>query len=150
MSDWAEKAVELDRIFRPGGAEQCCRRCQFWQRHSVISEDEDGDSRGECRRHAPSPIQSVASIIGRAVGAIAWACEEAANVNHSNNEIGGVDYEFASVDQYHVNEWPFTQDYDWCGDFIELSSELLEFRDTREKEIRELYEQEKAEREAAE
>jgi hypothetical protein len=141
--DWVTEMMEFQRSFRPGGNGQCCSRCQYWEPHLVVREME----RGECHRHAPSPLQAVISKIGHAIGAVAWACEQTANIRHDDDDLG-TDYTFESTDQYEVDEWPYTSHDDWCGEFIGLTPEKLALRDARRKELRELCELERAERKA--
>jgi hypothetical protein len=145
LNHWVSQMMEFQRSFRPGGDGQRCSRCQYWEPHLALKEME----RGECHRHAPSPLQAVISKIGKAIGAAAWACEETANIEHGDDKGLGTDYTFECQDQYEVDEWPYTSEDDWCGEFIGLSPEKLALRDARRKELRELYELERAEREAA-
>jgi hypothetical protein len=142
---WVTEMTEFQRSFRPGGDGQCCSRCQYWEPHLVVEVME----RGEYHRHAPSPLQTVISKIGKAIGAAAWACEQTANIRHGDDDDFGIDYLFEGADQYEIDEWPYTSHDDWCGEFIGLSPEKLALRDARRKELRELYELEHAEREAA-
>jgi hypothetical protein len=141
--DWATEMLEFQRLFRPGGDGQRCSRCQYWEPHLVLEKME----RGECHRHAPSPLQAVISKIGQAIGAAAWACEKTANIEH--DEDPETDYTFENTDQYEVNEWPYTSDNDWCGEFIGLTPEKLALRDARRKELIELCELERAKRKVA-
>jgi hypothetical protein len=137
MSDWVAEMMAFEKTLRPDGPEQRCDRCQFWQPHLVIMGRGDNDDlRGECHRHAPSPLQAVISKIGRVVGAAAWACEETANVKHDKDgKDFGTDYTFEGQDQAYVHEWPMTSDDDWCGDFSRLTPEKLALRDVRSKEL---------------
>ena len=87
-----------------------CGNCRFWEFKHKPSDD---DAVGECLRRAPIPLQAIASMIGRALGAAAWAAEASADIEHDEKR---TDYTFDCVDQYEVHEWPLTQASQWCGD----------------------------------
>ena len=86
------------------GSDARCRNCIFWQ--------PDG-WQGECRRHAPAPMQVLIEDIRFLIGKIAWATEKQANVKHDKC----ADYEGGSMGDFGVNQWPSTNADDWCGEF---------------------------------
>ena len=88
-----------------------CAQCRFWE---ARGKDEFGKRRGECRRHAPRPSQSQMHDLLQFAGAIAWAIEEMANIEHDQID---KNYCADGSDQHDLYEWPRTLNYDWCGEF---------------------------------
>jgi hypothetical protein len=86
-----------------------CARCKFWE---FISR-RYGDAVGECRRHAPRPIQSVLVETAHKAGLAAWAIEEHAGIEHDDKG----DYLSESAASFDVHEWPRTWAEAWCGEF---------------------------------
>jgi hypothetical protein len=94
-----------------------CACCRFWE---FLYEPEHDDAFGECRRHAPQPIQHVLKEISRLSGLAAWATEEQANIEHDDD-----DYISESAESYRVYEWPRTHAWDWCGEFARAERTVL-------------------------
>jgi hypothetical protein len=91
-------------------SQDICGRCRYWEFHYSPSSDY---AVGECRRHAPQPIQQVLKEIVRLTGLTAWAIEKTANIKHSDDDV----YLSQTVESYEVHEWPITSCSDWCGEF---------------------------------
>ena len=105
------REIDAQRARRPGGYATRCERCRFWEVQDRLKEYDDEDQEGECRRYAPR-IPDYHSC--EALGLIAWAVEEMANVTH--NEF--FDYGYGNVPTAHFN-WARTAAHEWCGEFKE-------------------------------
>ena len=115
------KAEREDVAARYGGFR--CSECIHWYLESwrgekeLLDKDEGPYVRGECRRKAPVPLQSIVNAAAQLAGLIAWAVETIANIEHDDSEHGGLtDYDLETADQFHVYEWPMTEAGDWCGE----------------------------------
>ena len=89
---------------------EICGRCRFWQ---FSRKPKDDYAWGECRRHAPQPTQFLLGIIAKNTGAIRWAVEESANIEHEDND----DYLVETTEQHEIGQWPRVQCDEWCGEF---------------------------------
>jgi hypothetical protein len=109
--------MDDDDMARRGVPDAQCRFCIFWSLRGWREEKkaaDDVDVHGECRRHAPRPMQGLFQRIGDMLGAIAWATEAQANIEHKDD----MDYNFEGTDIYETDyAWPLTNIDDWCGDF---------------------------------
>jgi hypothetical protein len=115
MSDDADdivKEIEAEEARRPLGREQRCFNCAFWEISKEYGDRvvHDDDRRGECHRHAPQILQN---YVAEALGLIAWAVEEAANVEHNDR----FDYAHECEASPFI-AWPRTTGDKWCGDFV--------------------------------
>src|SRR5262249_41447658 len=88
-----------------------CARCRFWE---FLHQPRHEYSHGQCHRRAAVAIPEAISDVCKFLGRIACATEETANVEH---EEVMVDYRYESVDKFHINEWPITSAWAWCGEF---------------------------------
>jgi hypothetical protein len=103
--------IAAGRKRRPSGWAQRCELCRFWEADRVKEGFESEDQEGECHRHAPHIVHHHSA---EALGRIAWAVEETANIKHDKY----FDYAFEGVKSTYY-DWPRTTAQDWCGDFLE-------------------------------
>lgn len=96
----------------------CCT-CAYWE--FLYKNRMDSDyALGECRRHAPAPMQHVMKEIARSVGLTAFAVETMAEFTE-NEHYEGHDYLAEMSEKYRVYEWPRTDAADWCGEYSMIS-----------------------------
>ena len=105
---------------------EICGRCRFWE---FSHKPKDDYAWGECRRHAPQPTQFLLGIIAKNTGATRWAVEESSNVEHIQDVD---DYIVETTEQYEVEEWPYVQCDEWCGEF-ELAKDRTSLSDHRQR-----------------
>lgn len=86
-----------------------CGACRFWR---MGYEDDFNSKWGECRRHAPRPVEIFLKHAANLLGSMAWLAEYRAGVAHNCPE-----YRFEGKSDFQIYEWPFTRDSDWCGEF---------------------------------
>jgi len=104
------KQLDAQRARRPNGYATRCELCAFWETDTWEEpEDRNEDTEGECHRHAPRIPHHHSA---KALGLIAWAIEELANVERDEH----FDYSFQSVES-PFHDWPRMCAHDWCGDF---------------------------------
>ena len=105
------RGIDAKRARRPNGYATRCERCRFWEADKYDDAFADEDQTGECHRYAPQiPHHHVAEALGK----IAWAIEELANVEHAED----FDYSYETV-QFPYSDWPRTSANFWCGEFQE-------------------------------
>ena len=105
------KEIDAVRARRPNGYATRCERCRFWEADKHIKGLADEDQEGECHRHGPR-IPHHSQLV--ALGMIAWAVEELANIEHDED----FDYRF-DLAETPIYDWPRICAHDWCGEFQE-------------------------------
>lgn len=133
----------LEESLRPGGAEQRCENCRYWEIDFIYAcHHDDPDGPGACHRHAPSPLMGALVEIGNTLGAIAWATEETAGIQHydedkSKKSRQPIDYNFEG--RGFARLWGFvsTDANEWCGEFAALAPEQIAARTALVKKWRE-------------
>jgi len=92
-----------------------CDRCYFWEPdgYAPWKDAHPDEWKGGCHRKAPCVYQGLVSDVARLIGAIAWATEETANIEHDDD----VDYRCEARSQHELGDWPRTDAAEWCGDF---------------------------------
>ena len=112
-----QKGIDAERARRPNGYATRCELCAFWEVDwpTDPEKQDDEDAEGECKRYAPrTPHRH--SV--RALGLIAWAVEQLANVRHQDH----FDYLFESEESPRHNG-ALTYAHDWCGEFQARSTQ---------------------------
>jgi len=111
ISDEVVRMIEEQRARRPNGYATRCELCRFWQAEEHDEKWSDEDQTGECHRYAPRIVHHYTA---EALGLIAWAVEEIADIQHDKS----FDYAFENVEGAY-EDWPRTRAAAWCGEFQE-------------------------------
>jgi hypothetical protein len=115
-----QKQMAEEEARRPHGKDQRCFDCAYWQLTAHHKARHKDDHQGECHRRAPV-ITLHYQHIAEALGLIAWAAEEAANVEHRSD--AHFDYAFES-EETPTMTWPRTYGSSWCGEFEKTEKPL--------------------------
>jgi hypothetical protein len=105
------KRIAETRARRPNGYATRCELCRFWEADDPDDASADEDQLGDCHRYAPRIVHHHSA---EALGLIAWAVEEIANVEHDKS----FDYGFEGIET-SSDDWPRMRAAAWCGEFQE-------------------------------
>jgi hypothetical protein len=112
----------MKKLKRKSADVPACCTCKFWE---FSWRPKDNYAEGECHRYAPRPIPYAVTQMTQLLGAVAWATETAANIEHDEF----MDYRADTTEHQELWEWPLTRAAHWCGDYSKRKS-LADVKDS--------------------